>query len=286
MDNHDNPIRFPTSNATHPRVTAIASEITAITVHLAARDGGDDAVETDPANAVVVGIGQVEGAVRADGQGRRFVELGLAGWSAVAAVAFDVAAGNGAHDPIRADATDSMILRVGDENGAVRRDGNGAWPGQLCLDRGTAIAGRSPRLSSCHNGQSTIRGDAIEPMIQWLQDEDAAVSPQGQRSQTGGREVGLLGVESVVGLCLAASRDGVDDAIRRDPTNATASVRDIDAPVRRERQPTRKANGATELKPPASGIVQVAEARLNSWAAVAQGELGAAAGDGEHALIE
>ena len=85
-----------------------------------AGEGGDrPRLRVDLADAVVPGVGDVDGAVRADGEAVRPVELGLERRAAVAAVALLARAGEGSQHALVVDLQDALPDHLDDERVAA-----------------------------------------------------------------------------------------------------------------------------------------------------------------------
>src|ERR1700733_9901075 len=82
-----------------------------------AGDGGDDpGLGVDPADDVVGRVGDVEVALRVDGEAGGGVQLGERGQAAVSGVAGRAVAGDGHDLPLRGDLDDPVVVGVGDEH--------------------------------------------------------------------------------------------------------------------------------------------------------------------------
>src|SRR4029077_7574528 len=103
-----------------------------------ARDGGDDrGLPVDPADAIVVRVGDDQIAVGSDRDAVGRVELRLRGGRVVAREtgAERIVAGGRPDVVLRVDATDDVVVRIGKVHVAVRGDGNTPWIVERRLNR-------------------------------------------------------------------------------------------------------------------------------------------------------
>src|SRR5262249_57329722 len=86
----------------------------------AACEGADPAVGIDAADAVVLGVGDVDAPVCGDGDSARRVQLRLRRWAAVAGVALRPRSGDSGDDAVRVHTPDPVVVAIGDVDAAVR----------------------------------------------------------------------------------------------------------------------------------------------------------------------
>src|SRR5690606_27116812 len=105
--------------------------------------GGDRPGRIDAADAMVEGVGHVEGSVGRHVDTTRPVELGLGRRAAVAGEAGGAGAGDGLDGAGGVDPPDAVVERVGHVEVAGVVEGDALRVGKLRLDRGPAVARKS-----------------------------------------------------------------------------------------------------------------------------------------------
>lgn len=106
-----------------------------------AGDRRDDPVLVDPADPLVQGVGDVDGARRVDHHTVRLPDLGQAGKMFVAAVAGGAGSGDGDDHAERVDLAHAVVVGVGDIDVAGRVDGDGRRLVESREIRGPAVTG-------------------------------------------------------------------------------------------------------------------------------------------------
>jgi hypothetical protein len=140
----------------------------------AAGESTDDAVRSHPADAPVLGVGDVEASVGAEGDVARLVQLGCGGRAAVARVPIRPDPGDRTDKPIPVHAADAVFVLVGDVEAAVWAESEPARS-QPGLRRGLAVTGETEASGPGDRRDHAVRRHDADAMSLRVRDEEAAV---------------------------------------------------------------------------------------------------------------
>src|SRR5712675_3130707 len=142
------------------------------------------------ADAVVVGVADIDRAIRADDRAVRAVEAGFGGRAAIAAPAL-AAAGDRRHDPgAMVDPAERVVLGIDDQQAAVGVDRHFLWRIEHRGESRPAIAGIAAPGRAGDRRDDAGRGiDGAQAAALALQDVDRAVGAELDRA--GAEDAGL-----------------------------------------------------------------------------------------------